>query len=87
MQVVMNDCFLLRPEKNLTQIHLVFFGKKKKKNNSEVLQIPKKMMSSSWRLGYSNNQFNWEQIKSQFQASGNHLIKIVSKGLNWPLTC
>jgi len=31
MQVVMNKCFLLNPEKNLAQIHLVVFEKNAKK--------------------------------------------------------
>jgi len=37
MQVVMNKCFLLNPEKNLTQICLVVFEKNAKKRtfNSE----------------------------------------------------
>jgi len=37
MQVVINKCFLLNPEKNLAQIHLVIF-KKNAKNTPLILK-------------------------------------------------
>jgi len=42
---------------------------KKRKNRTLLFR---KMTSPSRRLSYSNNQLNCEQVKSQFQASGNH---------------
>jgi len=50
MQVVMNRCFLLNPEKKLTQIRVIF-----EKNTKNALLIPK-MTSPIRRLGYCNNQ-------------------------------
>jgi len=57
MQVVMNKCFLLNPEKNLVQIHLVVFEKNAK--NAHTL-IPKSDATEPKvrRLGYSNNQLD-----------------------------
>jgi len=51
MQVVMNKCFLLNPEKNMVQISLVVFEK-----NASL--IPKNDITKpkTRRLGYSNNQ-------------------------------
>jgi len=50
MQVVINKCFLLNPEKKLAQICLVVVFAKNPHFNS------KKMTSPSRTLGYSNNQ-------------------------------
>jgi len=79
MQVVMNKCFLLNPETNFAQIHLVVF----EKNALQFL----KMTSTSRRLGYSNKQLHCSQAESRFQAFGNHLIKVVSESLKLTLTC
>jgi len=51
MQVVINKCFLLNPEKSLAQIRLVVF-----KKNAPL--IPKNDVTEpkARRLGYSNNQ-------------------------------
>jgi len=48
IQVVMNKCFLLNPEKNLAQIRLVVFEKK--------APLISGMTLPNRRLGYSNNQ-------------------------------
>jgi len=54
MQVVINKCFLLNPEKNLAEIRLVVFEKNAKKHTL----IPKNDVTDpkTRRLGYSNNQ-------------------------------
>jgi len=49
----MNKCFLLDPEKNLTQIHLVVLKKMQKTSTL----IPKLTLPSRM-LGYFNNQLN-----------------------------
>jgi len=54
MQVVVNKCFLLNPEKNLTQIRLVVF----EKNVKNATLSPKNDVTEPKfrRPGYSNNQ-------------------------------
>jgi len=51
MQVVIIKCFLLNPEKNLAQIHLVVF----KKNAKNAPLIPKNDVIEP-KLGYCNHQ-------------------------------
>jgi len=41
MQVGLNKCFLLNPEKNLAQIRLIVFEKNVKPLNSDELQFQK----------------------------------------------
>jgi len=41
MQVGMNNCFLLNPEKHLVQIRLVVFEKNPKTVNSDTVQFGK----------------------------------------------
>jgi len=60
----MNKCFFLNHEKK-EQIRLVVFEKNAHFNSENDV-------TESRRLGYSNNQLNCKQRKSQFQASGNH---------------
>jgi len=73
MHVVMNKCFLLNPEKNLTKIRLVVFEKNAKSLNSDTLQFRKHDVPDpkTRRLGYSFNQLNCYLVKGQFQAFGN----------------
>jgi len=54
MQVVINKCFLLNPEKKLAQIDLVVF----EKNAKMQTLIPKNDVTvpKARRLGHSNNQ-------------------------------
>jgi len=54
MQVVLNKCFAVNPEKNLAQSRLIAFEKNAKTTNFNF----EKMTSPSRRLGYSNNQIN-----------------------------
>jgi len=49
MQVVMNKCFLLNPEKKIWRKSVLSFSRK-------TLLYFRKMTSPSGRLGYSNNQ-------------------------------
>jgi len=51
MQIVMNKCFLLNPEKNLAQIRLVVFEKYAPLISKNDVTEPK-----ARRLGYSNYQ-------------------------------
>jgi len=55
MQVVMNKCFLLDPEKKLTQIRFVVFEKKRQKSHT---LIPKNdvIESKARRQDNSNNR-------------------------------
>jgi len=50
--------FSPKPCKKLAQMHLVVLEKNAKTGNSDTLQLKKKMMSPSRKLGYSNNQLN-----------------------------
>jgi len=52
MQVVINKCFLLNPEKKSAQIRLVVF----KKNAKTHTLIPKNDVTEPKAIGYSNNQ-------------------------------
>jgi len=60
MQVVMNKCFLLNPEKKLVQICLIIFKKNTKTTNFNTLQIQQNDITEpkAKRLDYSNNQLN-----------------------------
>jgi len=71
----MNKHFTLK--KQMVQIYLVIFEK-------NMLQLRKNNLN---RSKATNNQLNCEQVKSQFQAFGNHLIKMVSESLKLTLTC
>jgi len=71
MQVVMNKCFLLNPEKTFGADSSCRFREKCKKHTLFF----GKMTSPSRRLGYFNNQSNCYQIESQFQASENHGLR------------
>jgi len=59
MQFVMNKCFLLKPEKKIWRRSVLTFSEKKRKYRF-------KMTSPSQRLGCSNNQLNFKQVKNQF---------------------
>jgi len=54
MQIVMNKCFLLIPEKNLAQIRLVVF--KKSAKNAPLIPKNDVTVPKARRLGYFNKQ-------------------------------
>jgi len=53
MQVVMNKCFLINPEKKLAQIRLIVF----EKNAKNASLMPKNNVTEP-KARYSNNQLN-----------------------------
>jgi len=61
MQVVMNKCFPVNLGKSLAQIRLVVFEKNVHYNSEKRRHRAE---------GYSNDQLNCYQVKSQFQSSG-----------------
>jgi len=70
MQVVMNMCFLLNPDKNLAQIRLVVSRKTQKRTFNSQNDVTEPKVK---RLGYSNNQLkSCQQLKGQFQVFENH---------------
>jgi len=63
MQVVMNKCFILNPEKNMSHIRLVVLEKNAKTANSDAPQF-RKNTSSSWRpLSGFWKLFDWNSFR------------------------
>jgi len=62
---VINECFLLNPEKNLAHIRLVVFEKNASLNPKNDVTEPKAI-----RLGYSNNELkSCYRLKDSFRLS------------------